>query len=419
MQMKQLELNLIDTEKKVKQRTDYTFKYNRKIGRHGWLRLTPAYSVKLVHEILMSAESKGIVIFDPFSGTGTTPLVASEKGFKSYATDINPFLIWFGRTKISDFTAKELVECKEVFNLILENYKEHLEGDNWLPAIFNIDRWWAKDTLKFLSAVRKTIVEYCNEPQESQLSHNVIWIVFCRLVIETSSAAFNHVSMSFKENAPSINIATLENLLSNIFDHIHSSSSINLDNQAKILYGDARETPSVKDVKFDMVITSPPYPNRMSYIRELRPYMYWTKFLVEAKQAGEIDWKAIGGTWGTATSKLKHWQPISDNLPSTLIEVCDKISDAENKNGELMKLYVLKYFDDLNLHIKNIRPSLSNGAKLSYIIGNSNFYNNCVEAEKILIEIFDNWGFSNTSAKIIRKRNSNKNLFEYQVDAVY
>ncbi|MDM8543640.1 hypothetical protein QUF90_21410 [Desulfococcaceae bacterium HSG9] len=37
---------------KITQRSDYTFKYNKKLGRHGWLRLTPAYSVKLVTEII-------------------------------------------------------------------------------------------------------------------------------------------------------------------------------------------------------------------------------------------------------------------------------------------------------------------------------------------------------------------------------
>jgi len=37
---------------KVAKRSDYTFKYNKKLGRHGWLHLTPAYSVKLVTEII-------------------------------------------------------------------------------------------------------------------------------------------------------------------------------------------------------------------------------------------------------------------------------------------------------------------------------------------------------------------------------
>lgn len=33
-------------------RAELTFKHNANHGRHGWLRLTPAYSVKLVNDIL-------------------------------------------------------------------------------------------------------------------------------------------------------------------------------------------------------------------------------------------------------------------------------------------------------------------------------------------------------------------------------
>ena len=36
---------------KLRQRADYTHKFNVGAGRHGWLRLTPAYSVKVVEEI--------------------------------------------------------------------------------------------------------------------------------------------------------------------------------------------------------------------------------------------------------------------------------------------------------------------------------------------------------------------------------
>lgn len=41
----------------ARQNADLTFKLNRHYGRHGWLRLTPAYSVKLVSEILKASES--------------------------------------------------------------------------------------------------------------------------------------------------------------------------------------------------------------------------------------------------------------------------------------------------------------------------------------------------------------------------
>lgn len=88
----------------VKQNPDYTFKYNINLGRHGWLRLTPAYSVRLVNEILNEYDNTGLIIFDPFSGTGTTGIVASQKGYGSVLNDINPFLVWLVNQKAKNYT---------------------------------------------------------------------------------------------------------------------------------------------------------------------------------------------------------------------------------------------------------------------------------------------------------------------------
>ena len=56
---------------------DLTFKHNTNKGRHGWIRLTPAYSIALVEDILggLSSHEKEYIL-DPFSGTGTTGLVS-------------------------------------------------------------------------------------------------------------------------------------------------------------------------------------------------------------------------------------------------------------------------------------------------------------------------------------------------------
>ena len=35
--------------------------------------------------------------------------------------------------------------------------------------------------------------------------------------------------------------------------------------------------------------------------------MYWPGYLDSGNQAGELDWQAIGGIWGCATSKLMSW----------------------------------------------------------------------------------------------------------------
>src|SRR5215207_364906 len=82
----------------LRQRADYTHKYNLQTGRHGWLRLTPAYSVKIVEE-LISRYDRPLRIFDPFAGTATTALSAAYHGHEGVTIDVNPFLVWFGQAK--------------------------------------------------------------------------------------------------------------------------------------------------------------------------------------------------------------------------------------------------------------------------------------------------------------------------------
>ena len=36
--------------------------------------------------------------------------------------------------------------------------------------------------------------------------------------------------------------------------------------------------------------------------------MYWLGYLEQPRDAGELDWQAIGGTWGAATSRVAAWE---------------------------------------------------------------------------------------------------------------
>jgi DNA modification methylase len=398
----------------IAKRTDYTFKYNTQLGRHGWLRLTPAYSVKLVHEIIKEDCKKGDIILDPFSGTATTGLVASELGFSSVLYDINPFLIWLGNTKCNNYSIKELEVLQKRFDKCIETVV--ISDGNWIPPIHNIERWWHSDTLFILSSIRNQLVEVFGEPNGNHY-HNLVWVAFSRLIIETSSAAFNHVSMSFKENTVQYGFAQIKFLFEIIFSNIIDSAKKQLSGNAQVVHADSK-TLSVNETNhFDTVITSPPYPNRISYIRELRPYMYWVKFLKNGSDAGALDWEAIGGTWGVATSNLKNWEPTNKNLPTRLYEVCEKIGKCEDKNAEIMSKYVHKYFDNIYSHLLGLSTLLKSNAKINYIVGNSSFYGNFVETQEIIAENLKQIGYKKVCVNAIRRRNTKKGLFEYNVKA--
>jgi hypothetical protein len=401
----------------MKQRADYTFKFNSNLGRHGWLRLTPAYSVKLVKESLKDESSESL-IFDPFSGTGTTALVAAELGLNAALNDINPFLIWLAETKCRNYSTTILTKSSEKLGDIIQYAKSRLAHDNWLPDIYKIERWWDKATLKTLSALRRALFDIGGLPDSSS-PFSMYWVSFCRLVIETSSAAFNHVSMSFKEKPLKYEEEFLLNFFTEITSALFENAKRPISGKVSVFKGDSRNLNHIENVLFTHVITSPPYSNRISYIRELRPYMYWLGFLEEAKEAGELDWEAIGGTWGTATSKLVSWSPRSNGLSPKVYDACEKISRSENKHSVVLSKYVLKYYHDMHLHLSSIRRLLADNAKLIYIVGNSTFYGVSVPADDFLKHSLSSLGFDDVRTGIIRKRNCKKELFEYCVSAVW
>lgn len=402
----------------IPQRADLTFKYNLKQGRHSWLRLTPAYSVKVVEQLL-ARQPKANHVLDPFSGTGTTGLVCAQHGIPCDLMDINPFLVWFAAVKTADYEQSDLVLVQEVAKEICHQVRAHrFDKQQWLPPIRDIDRWWGREALNTLSQIYAAL--NCQLPTAAP-AKDLLLVVFCHLLIRWSNAAFNHQSMSFKDNtngqlslfAHAGPAAILDDFQA-IVAKVKQSAAEPVAGQVVVRLGDARCLTAAAGGLYDCVITSPPYPNRMSYIRELRPYMYWLGYLDVAREAGELDWQAIGGTWGIATSRLQKWQP-----PDGAIHFPDfeNLIEQIRTQSFLLANYVLKYFVDIQLHLQNLHQLLAPGATVYYIVGNSKFYDTLVPTEQIYAWLLAQSGFERVQVDVLRKRNSKKELFEFVVSA--
>jgi hypothetical protein len=381
-----------------------TYKGNLKHTRYGWLRLTPAYSVNLVSDLLDTYQHKKLVVLDPFCGTGTTALVCAERGIESDTTDINPFLVWFARTKTSPYNTDDILLFEKLSNQLAENMQAIQQQDTWIPPLHQIEKWWNEKKLLDLSCIMKAIQEL--ETSISENTSNLLKLAFCRLMIEEANVSFGHQSMSFKKDV----IEQLPLL------KISKSASSNIVSQPRVLLCDASNL-SVKlgENRYNCVITSPPYPNRMSYIRELRPYMYWLGYLQSGRDAGELDWQAIGGTWGCATSKVGKWEP--EHKLEIPYEDFESIINRIAEKSHLLSRYVHKYFYDILHHSQEIFKVVQHGGFIDYIVGNSKFYDVMLPVESIFAGIFEAVGFVNVDIRIIRKRTSKKELFEFLVSA--
>jgi hypothetical protein len=283
------------------------------------------------------------------------------------------------------------------------------------PALSNIERWWRPSALIFLLRLKAAVDAH--EAGDGTL----LRVAFCRTLMKLSNAAFNHQSMSFKAVMDASDdirgmvaqfIADVEHVAVAAADNPLGATEYILSNARDGAEGLARWRDRV-----DLLITSPPYPNRMSYIRELRPYMYWLRFLSTGREAGELDWDAIGGTWGVATSRLADWAPRPGFMPAGMQDTLKRIRAAHVDNGILLANYIHRYFEDMLCHLGAMLPLLKSGASVHYILGNSIFYGHMVPAEDYLAQQMAAVGLCDVRCVPIRKRNSKKGLVEFHVTA--
>ena len=401
---------------RLRQRADYTHKFNVGAGRHGWLRLTPAYSVKVVEEI-MSRCTAPVRVLDPFCGTATTVLSAAYRGHGGVTTEINPFLVWFGQTKTAKYSDARIASTRRAGGRAIESVKRGAVEPAEAPPIRNIERWWTEEALEFLCALKSGIEA---ESREDSPERALLLVAFCRTLIGISNAAFNHQSMSFQDDRQLHVPLDVDpgQVFGEDLRFVLEGAGENPQGACEVVHGDSRDLSGTVDGPFDLVITSPPYANRMSYIRELRPYMYWLGFLDDGRDAGELDWAAIGGTWGVATSRLNEWKRPAERFEHPLLDrVLDGMRRPDHRNGRLLASYVAKYFDDVWKHLVSLLPVLNDGSEIHYVVGNSAFYGVLLPVERLYAAMFERLGFEEVRCRAIRKRNSRKELFEFDVSA--
>ena len=172
----------------LRQRSDYTQRFNANTGRHGWLRLTPAYSIKIVEELLEKYAAP-LRVLDPFCGTATTALSAAYHGHEGVTTDINPFLVWFGQAKTAHYSNASIASTRGACRRIHEAVKRGTIEPANAPPIHNIARWWRREAVEFLCTLAAGIEA---ESDEDSPERDLLLVAFCRTLIQLSNAAFNH-----------------------------------------------------------------------------------------------------------------------------------------------------------------------------------------------------------------------------------
>lgn len=398
-----------------------TFKSGTNKIIHSWFRLTPSYGPGLVDIMLEKLNCKaGDIVLDPFCGASTTLIQCKLNNIECFGFEINPLLHFVGVTSLNWNLSVPVVETS--FAVIEELYfsmsaalkrKEVEDIGMELPKIHNVLRWWRKDVLKELLIVRHIIrISGLETPYKDFFLLALAGV----LVPDLTNVTLGKLQLHFI-NRDNHDINVFKSFRKQVEIMIGDLKEIRAEYEslpnANLYHTDSTDIAALNiEKKASLVLTSPPYPNRYSYVWNTRPHLYFLEIFENAKQASALDEKTIGGTWGVATSNLQKGiiAPACEIINEVVEPVVSRIRGTDN----LMANYVMKYFNLMAKQIMEMEKVVSPGVKVAYVVGNSEIKGVYVETDVLLGKIFEglNLGYTTFEITRFRKRNSGVDLYE-------
>ncbi len=385
---------------------------------HRWFRLTPSFGPELVHEMIGKMDvSRGETILDPFAGAGTTLIEAKLNGFNCVGFEINPLLHFVNQTSvqwdIEPFALRRDLDqicarfCASERVRLTELEKHGLT----LPPIHNPTRWWREDVLVDLLLLKRAINAVSNELHRDFFR---LSLAGC-LVPDLTNVTLGKLQLHFIDRSDDeIHVLqTYENHARGMIDDLEKIRSQPRPGHSTCYLQNATDLKKLRlAAPIDAVITSPPYPNRYSYVWNTRPQLYLLDYFSTPREASDLDKRTIGGTWGTATSELAKGvvAPLNDAVGKIVRPVSDEIRKTDN----LMANYVVHYFNRLTMQIMEMNRLLSPRARIAYVVGNSWIKGTYIETDVMLAEILKrlDLNFKIDDVHRFRKRHSGSKLFE-------
>lgn len=405
-------------------RDDITFYGKKDEAVHRWYLLTAAYAPAHVRRILSEFEDdRGVRrVLDPFAGTGTTLLEAKKQGHDAVGVEYNPVYheVATAKTTWSLDPDRLAAATDDLFDRA-RHYRAEWDGvavDDFeaefgihVPHIYDRQRWWHDAVLRDLLAARDAIADLDVDADGRRFLRTGI----LGILVEVSNATYNHVSLTYMDDPPDPDdvdvFDTLDAKLQGMLADLRVVHGIDDPGTVEVRRGDSTALAEhVAADEVDTVVTSPPYPNRYSYLRETRPHLFFFDMVEDAGEVGDMALDSIGGTWGRATSQLEdaEIEPENDVVGELVGDLAAEIGGADAR----MENYVLKYFNKMERHLRDVDRVVDDGGKLAYTVGNSKLKDVVVPTDEILAELFRVHGFPEVRITRERQRNSKTELYE-------
>lgn len=375
-----------------------TFLLNKTEPIHRWYSYIEGYSSCLITEelnTLLALKPNIETIYDPFCGTGTTSLVASTHGIKSFYSESNPFMQSVIETKINGvYRLKVNAVCtKLVEYLSLINNIKIKQYTSWN----GFEKFFGERQLNELLTIKDLISQEVDEAVNSILA-----LALSSIVVKVSKMTRRgdlRYATEKEYREESVLECFADKLNEIIFDIQHHKTIVKCCTTK--VSDDARDNDYID--AFDCVITSPPYLNGTNYIRNTKLELKLNGFILSESDLPKFHSKGIVAGINNVSKRTA----IDTVLPvvEPYLEQLQPVSYDER-----IPKMVAGYFRDMDMVIQKLHASIKPGGLFTMDIGDSQFAGVHIPTHQILSNICTQYGFTLYDEEILRERHSKNGM---------
>lgn len=387
-----------------------TFKDSLRAPVHRWFTYPAGFSYKAVdHSLKKHRIYRGMQVYDPFAGTGTTNLAAKCSGIASCGVEAHPLIYKIACTKLDwEVDESEIVRETERISRTIGSTK-HADIDV-MPEL--VKKCYDESTLNELIVIRDLV----GAVQSSQV-RRFLELALINTLRQVSSvetgwpyiAPKKPLNKTPEHSAATAFEAQAARMISDVLQ-IRRYSEDWRTTRSDIYHGDARKT-AISDNSVDHVFTSPPYLNNYDYADRTRLEMY---FMGLAKSWADITTDVRDKLMTSATTQVRgSGYDVSEDLRKDCPEVSAFLQASVEKLGELRlkksgkKSYdrvVGGYFNDMYLVLKDVFRVMKPGRTAIFILGDSAPYGVHIPTDELIGKIALGVGFNHYDITVLRER---------------
>lgn len=376
-----------------------TFQLNKSEAIHSWYSYMEGYSSYLVIDELQKIGINNITsIYDPFGGTGTTPLVAVQNNLDSYYSESNPFMLNVIDAKIN--CVKKLIDLKLGASIIIEfrNKIKNLKFKNNDYEYNGFEKFYDASSLSVILEIKRMIskVKEDNSRKILMLALSSIQVLCSKMI---RRGDLRYATKKEKPEPIDVKNAFIQKLDTIIKDI--SSDGNTVQKYSTMLSSDAREI-NVENL-IDCVITSPPYLNGTNYIRNTKLELKLNNFLNDEKDMPKLHSKGIVAGINNVSKRNSEFKILEFVKP--YIDQLDPIV----YDNRITKM-VIGYFNDMNDVIEKLSIAMKDNGYFVMDIGDSQFAGIHIPTHDLLEKICNIHGFIKYDETILRERRSKNNM---------